>query len=148
MIIAVLEDNAARRDSMRQCLADKFFTYEAKFFASPQPMVEYLRGHLNEAICISLDHDMELIEALDGGLLDPGTGEEVAEFRATRPPQCPVIIHSTNSNAAERMGASLRDAGWTVHRVVPYGDLEWIREAWLRTIRRTIVDSAREPHVA
>jgi adenylyltransferase/sulfurtransferase len=36
----------------------------------------------------------------------------------------------------------LTDANWRVRRVVPYGDLEWIREAWLPIVESEITSDA------
>ena len=146
MKILVLEDNRDRRDAMRGCLADRLYTYESVFFETPKPMLGYLREHLGEAICISLDHDMELVENGDGRLSDPGTGREIADYLAAHSPQCPIVIHSTNSAAAEGMEAALKESGWVVHRVSPWGDLEWVHSSWLPTVRRAILDSAQRIH--
>ncbi len=146
MEILVLEDNCDRRAAMAECLADRFYTYAPVFFHEPQPMRCYLRDHLEEAICISLDHDMDLIEDAAGYLSDPGTGREVADYLATRSPQCPVVVHTTNTAAAEGMEAVLVAAGWIVYRVSPWGDLEWVRAAWFRTVRRAIVGAAVPAH--
>jgi CheY-like chemotaxis protein len=146
MKILVLEDNRDRRAAMAECLADRFYTYEPVFFDEPRPLLCYLRDHLEEAICISLDHDMDLIEDAAGQLSDPGTGREVADYLATRSPQCPVVIHTTNTAAAEGMEAALGESGWTVYRVAPWGDLAWVRAEWFRTVRRAIVDTAVPAH--
>lgn len=143
MKIVILEDNRDRRDAMARCLADRLYPFDAVFFESPQPMLAYLRAHLGETICISLDHDMELIDDGQGRLHDPGTGREIADLLATHPPQCPVILHTTNTVAADGMTAVLTEAGWKVYRVVPWGDLEWVYAAWVRTLRRAIVDAAQ-----
>src|SRR6266581_3288550 len=105
MKILVLEDNQGRREAMRECLAERLYPYESVFFAAPEPMVCYLREHLTEAICISLDHDMDLVEDIDGRVSDPGTGREVAYCLAARSPQCTVTIHSTTGSAAQGMAA-------------------------------------------
>ena len=143
MKILVLEDNNDRRKAMYECLADRLYTFEAVFFAEPQPMLDYLREHLGEAICISLDHDMELVADAEGRLSDPGTGREIADYLATQSPQCQVVVHSTNTAAAQGMESVLKESGWTVHRVSPWGDLGWVRASWLPTMRRAILDSAR-----
>src|SRR3954453_22626652 len=79
----------------------------------------------------------------DGRMIDSGDGRQAADYLAARPPQCPVVIHSTNTPAAVGMEGALKDAGWTVNRVSPYGDLEWVASDWLRAVRRAIVASAR-----
>ena len=42
-VIAILEDNAARRTAMQQLAADKFFMYPCRFFVASAPMIEWLR---------------------------------------------------------------------------------------------------------
>jgi hypothetical protein len=143
LVIAILEDNSERREAMRACLADRLHADEARFFEAPQLALEYLREHLGSVICISLDHDMELIDRGDGTFADPGTGRDVVDYLVTCGAQCPVVIHTTNSSAAAGMEAALKEAGWATYRVAPYGDLEWVRGDWIRTTRRAVVDTAR-----
>ena len=143
MKIVILEDNCERTAAMRECLADRFRQYEATFFSAPAKMIAYLVENLPETILISLDHDLELESDRFGQLTDPGTGREVADFLAGQPPVCPVIIHSSNSNAAVGMEMVLQDANWETHRVVPFDDLAWIQRDWFRAVRRAIVAMAR-----
>jgi CheY-like chemotaxis protein len=143
MKIVILEDNPDRREAMARYLADRLYSFDAAYFESPQPMLAYLREHLGEAICISLDHDMELVDDGAGRLVDPGSGREVADFLAGHPPQCPVILHTTNTAAADGMASALTHTGWKVYRVAPWGDLEWVHVEWGRTVRRAIVEAAR-----
>lgn len=138
MTIAVLEDNAERIATMRDNLTDKFPFFELQFFASAGPAITWLQEHLDAVICLSLDHDLErqLNEP------DPGTGRDVADFLTTQAPRFPIVIHSTNVHAAIGMEAALQDADWTVSRLTPYGNLEWIAEAWLPILRAAIVAQA------
>jgi CheY-like chemotaxis protein len=142
MKILVLEDNKDRREAMRECLAERLYPYESVFFVVPQPMLRYLREHLEEVICISLDHDMELLVDAQGQLSDPGTGREIADYLATQSPQCHVVVHSTNTAAAEGMESVLTESGWTVNRVAPWGDLDWVGASWFPTVRRAILEAA------
>ena len=148
MKIIVLEDNAERRAAMSECLRERLYTFDAEFFSEPAETIEHLRGQLDNAILISLDHDMELIADDNGCLRDPGTGRKVADFLAERAAVCPVVIHSTNSAAAIGMEQVLADAGWSVSRVAPYGDLEWVHEAWLPAVRHAILTQAHSPSLA
>ena len=75
MKIVILEDNADRREAMRECLQDRFYHFEAVFFDEPAALVEYLRAHLPETAVISLDHDLELRPDHEGRLIDPGTND-------------------------------------------------------------------------
>lgn len=81
-----------------------------------------------EIIC--LDHDLFTDSPNDPA---PGDGRDVADFLVTRLTRCPVLIHSSNSVAADSMLFSLRDAGWTVERIAPIGD-DWIENYWYPTI--------------
>jgi hypothetical protein len=143
MKIVILEDNADRCAVMRDCLADRLYTFEPHFFAQARDVVAYLTEFADQTIAISLDHDLE--PAVSGGLDvgDPGTGRDVAEFLASRSPFCRVVVHSSNLLAASGMEMVLADAGWTTHRVTPYGDLDWIPERWLPTMRKAIVNFDR-----
>lgn len=101
-------------------------------------MVEWLRVNLKDVIFISLDHDLELLPGENGRMVDCGTGREVADFLATQPARCPVVIHSTNYPAAAGMEIVLTDAGWSVDKIAPYGGLEWMNETWFPAVQRRI----------
>ena len=136
--IAILEDNAERIAAMRECLYDKFPFFEVRFFPAAWEANDWIASDLPRAICFSLDHDLEPLND-HPDTPDPGTGRDVANQLAQRAPHCPVIIHSTNTHAAQGMELVLNDAGWIVQRITPYNDLEWVRAAWLPTIRRAIL---------
>jgi len=138
MTIAVLEDNEDRIGVMERYLDDKFPFYESRFFRSAGAAIDWLREHLDQTICLALDHDLERPQ----GEPDPGSGREVAEFLATNQTRFPIVIHTTNQHAAIAMEALLDDSGWTVSRVCPYGDLQWVSESWLPAVRAAIVAQA------
>lgn len=141
--IAILEDNADRQALMRRCLADRFYTFGAHFFDDAAEMIRFLDEHLAETLVISLDHDLEMKTGPDGRPVDPGTAREVADYLACKAPVCPVIIHTTNADAAEGMTMVLRDAGWKTRRVVPFDDMGWIETDWFFAMRRAIVGPVR-----
>jgi CheY-like chemotaxis protein len=141
MTIAVLEDNEDRIVAMRSCLRDKFPFYELSFFLSAPEAIDWLKDHASSVICLSLDHDLEPALGAPAGT-DPGTGREVADFLADRDAGFPIIVHSTNLHAAIGMEAVLEEVGWSVERVAPYGDLEWVTASWLPAIRNAIVAHA------
>src|SRR5581483_7097955 len=109
----------------------------------PSELIGFLGRHLSEVLVIGLDHDIELKPGSNGPCVDPGTGLQVAEFLAQNEPTCPVIIHTTNSQAADRMQRVLKAAGWSTRRVVPFDDMKWIETDWFRAIRRAIVGPLR-----
>ncbi len=75
---------------------------------------------------ICLDHDL-FTDTPDEP--DPGDGRDVSSFLVMQPPRSPTLIHSTNSIAADSMMYSMRDAGWTVDRLLPIGE-DWIEADW------------------
>jgi CheY-like chemotaxis protein len=137
--IVVLEDNADRIAVMDDCLSDKFPFFERRFFRTAPAAIAWLSNNLSQVVCVSLDHDLEPEAAHDP---DPGTGRDVVDVLAASHPICPVIIHTTNRPAADGMEMALADAGWSVQRIMPYGDCQWIAEAWLPIVRQAIVRSA------
>jgi CheY-like chemotaxis protein len=139
--IVILEDNAERRAVMQACVADRFYTFETRYFAEPKPMIEFLQTNLADVLVISLDNDLDMKPGTDGRFVDVGEGREVAEFLATREPVCPVVIHTSNTHAAEAMKQTLRDSGWKTKRVVPMDDTKWIEDEWFFAIRRILVGS-------
>lgn len=143
MKIAIFEDNAERRQEMSRCLNDRFRHFEIRFFEHPAAMIEFLDGHIQETILISLDHDLELIRHSDGRMIDPGTGREVADYLANKKAVCPVIIHSSNGTEAGGMERMLKEAGWETYRVLPMNDVDWIATEWFRVVRKAIVGTAK-----
>jgi Cyclic-phosphate processing Receiver domain len=143
MQICILEDNPERQAAMRDCVKDRFHQYKAIFFNDAALMIEHLRSHLSEVIAISLDHDLELIPNGKGKPTDPGTGRHVANFLAELTPTCPIVIHSTNSAAAQGMQMLLDEKGWKTHLVHPRGDLEWIGTEWFQAMRKALLETAR-----
>jgi CheY-like chemotaxis protein len=142
MKIVILEDNHGRRAAMEDCLRDRFHQHEVVFFGDASMMCKFLDQDLASVLLIDLDHDLELEPTKNGPSKDPGTGREVADFLAARQPVCPVIVHTTNSAAGDGMEFLLCEAGWSVHRVHPYGDTEWIATSWFRAVRNAIVAAA------
>src|SRR6185437_4074667 len=110
--IAILEDNLDRQAVMRRCLADRFYTFDAHFFDGSAEMIRFLEENLAETIAIALDNDLELKPGPNGRSIDSGSGCDVATFLAMKQPACPVIIHTTNADAAEKMTEVLQTAGW------------------------------------
>jgi DNA-binding NtrC family response regulator len=139
MKIAILEDNAGRQAIMRDCLADRFYTCDAHIFDDADEMIRFLDANLADTLVISLDNDLDMKPGPEGRCVDPGEGRQVAEFLARKQPVCPVIIHTTNSDAAAAMEEMLSAAGWKTHRVLPFDDMNWISTHWLLTLRRAIV---------
>lgn len=125
-------------------VADRFPFIEVVFFDSASAMIKFMEGKsLSDVVLISLDHDLELVRGENNALIDPGTGDDVARWLANQPrPISPIIVHTTNGIAGDKMVQRLEDSNWKVDRVVPYGDLDWIEEEWFRVARNAIVGYA------
>ena len=140
-IIAVLEDDSDRLAAIQARLCESFPQYKHVPFDNAPDMIDWLRAHLPKVAAISLDHDLGPNRQRGGEVFDPGTGRDVADFLATCPPRCPMIIATTNSFARPGMELVLHNAGWQTFKVLPSGDLEWIDKGWtaaLRTILRLL----------
>lgn len=136
--ILILEDNEDRRREMLRLLDEHDRSIEINLTPIAADAIRYYREHHAEIIVIALDHDLEDLMGNDGGKIDPGTGRDVSDFLSQQTPTCPIIIHSTNRLAVDGMELDLTEASWSVERIAPYGDLEWIPQAWMPAIRREL----------
>lgn len=87
---------------MQAVLAESLPAYEVAIFANAQRMIDWLAGHMAAVVLVSLDHDLP-IRTPEGLPIDSGTGRQVANYLASRPPTCPVIVHSSNPDSAPGM---------------------------------------------
>jgi hypothetical protein len=140
----ILEDNRDRRVAMIGRLAERFPFLRVDFFDASEAMIQGMQSDdLQDVAIISLDHDLELLPGLQGDWIDPGTGLDVARWLSERTkPICPVVVHTTNLRAGERMTRLLENSHWVTRRVIPHDDLGWIESDWFRVIRNAIVGFA------
>jgi hypothetical protein len=141
MLIAFLEDDERRQHAMRELLISELGEYALVFFDNAPDLIEWLHGHLSEVSLLCLDHDLGPNRIREGEVFDPGCGRDVADWVAAASPTCPVLIHSTNSYAVPGMISVLEASGWVVDRVVPYSDLDWVRQAWIRAVKALLAPS-------
>jgi hypothetical protein len=139
-IIALLDDEPDRLAAMRPLLAERFPRCEVVTFDNAPDMIVWLHAHLSEVVLISLDHDLGPDRRRDGRKFDPGIGRDVADYLSTSRPQCPVILHTTNRDAIPGMLEVLKESGRQATSVIPYGDLDWVREAWMDEVIRMTKD--------
>jgi hypothetical protein len=139
-IIAILDDEPDRIGAMLPLLAAQLKQYDVHVFENAPDMISWLTENLGRICLLSLDHDLGPNQIRNGATFDPRTGRDVANFLATRQPQCHVILHTTNRMAAPGMQEVLEDSGWTVSHVSPYGDLKWVSEAWIQEVRFAIAN--------
>ncbi|MFA5802045.1 MAG: cyclic-phosphate processing receiver domain-containing protein [Thermoleophilia bacterium] len=129
-LIVVLEDDLRRIEALRNVVELHLGGVSCKVFDSAHVMVYWLKEHISEVCLISLDHDLGPNRIIDGNVHDPGSGMEVVDYLITNRPSCPVIIHSSNSNAVQRMKSALDASGWKSECIVPFDDLSWIEHEW------------------
>src|SRR5256885_15001425 len=101
-VVVILEDDPARIAAMRACLTEVLPGTEIVVFEQAQAMIAWLGCNLAQVALISLDHDLPLLDQ-SGRAIDCGTGRQVADYLASLPPTCPVIVHSSNSFCAPGM---------------------------------------------
>ena len=130
-LILILEDNEERIRDFQVAVKSLGGSYHARIWMDAPTMISEVPFVLDLACIISLDHDLNPQPDVT---TDAGTGLEVAEFIASYPPLCPVLIHSTNYEKAWSMHNELRFAGWNVERVGPIGE-DWIQCLWLPKVK-------------
>jgi hypothetical protein len=127
---------------MRLRVAERFPQFDLHIFGAAEAMIAWLGNNLQSTIVISLDNDLDPLPDSNGHPRDAGTGRDVAAFLLTQPPTCPIVVHSSNYNAALAMEFDLQDAGWSTARVTPHEDLTWIGAQWFPAVRDAIVNQS------
>ena len=129
-LFLVLDDDLDRLAGFREVAHTLGERWEVAAWTDAPSMIAEVEPRLAAADLISLDHDLYKLPTATG---DPGTGRDVADYLAEFAPPCPLIIHSTNTDAAWGMYNVLREAGWQVELVHHLNQHGWIRELWLPT---------------
>ena len=124
----VLEDNPNRTAAFQNAAKLGRQTEEIRIWRIASQMIQELPTVLSGATLLSLDHDLYKQDESDP---DPGSGRDVANYLAKQKPLCPVIIHSTNTNAAWGMHNELTHAGWKVEIIHHLDEANWIETRWL-----------------
>lgn len=139
--IVILEDNHERREAMLAWLADRLPMYEHRCFEHPASVLSFLRARWTDVLVLSLDHDLNDTLPED----TETTGMAVVDELRLAEPAFPVMVHSSNGPAADKMCRRLKRAGWTVQRVIPLDDTSWIGNEWFPTLQRLLIGEARLP---
>ncbi len=126
-MLIMLEDDLDRIARFKAVLSSRQISYEHARTA--HGFIRLYQAQVQAPILIGLDHDLFADNDDDP---DPGDGRDVASFLATQVPLAPILIHSTNADAADSMLYTLTDAGWRVDRIAPIGH-DWIEAYWLPT---------------
>lgn len=129
MKILILEDNNERNTVFRTACAS--LSADVRIWRNAHHMVEDIGKEIGTADVISLDHDLNDDEGQDAG-----SGMDVVRELARRTPTCPILLHTSNTDASWSMVNELRAAGWNVRRVPPVSmGTGWIEETWMRIVR-------------
>ena len=125
-LIVMLEDDRERIDRFSAVLRERFDGCVLNVSRTAPDFIAAYLALQDTPTLIALDHDLFTDSPGDP---DPGDGRDVARFLAAQTPTAPVLIHSTNADAADSMLYTLRDAGWNVDRIAPLGE-DWIESYW------------------
>ncbi len=137
-VIVILEDNADRRAAMQDCLNERFGMYDHFFSDDPTELVQYIRSRIDDVLVVSLDHDLHERPDFNTEV----TGLDVVEtLLRERFPRFSIVLHTTNTLRGDLMQELLRSNRWTVSRVVPFDDMNWIPRDWHRAIKKAIKES-------
>lgn len=139
-VLLILDDDRNRLYGFEQVVGGLGEGWEIRTWRDAPSMIAEIDRHLPDAGLISLDHDLYADSQSDP---DPGSGRMVADALAKRQPVCPVLVHSTNTDAAWGMHNVLRRGRWTVELVHQLGQPEWIPALWLPAARRMVAAAAK-----
>lgn len=134
----ILEDNPHRTLSFQHAAETSGFSAPIRIWRIAAQMMQELPELLPGASLLSLDHDLYKLSENDP---EPGCGRDVANFLAAQKPTCPVIIHSTNTDAAWGMYNELTMAGWRVEIIHHLDESGWIETRWLALVRQMTSDA-------
>ena len=120
-LILILEDDPSRIEVMKAWLQDRLYMFEHRFFDQPSELIDMVKQRGDDVLAVSLDHDLNELclqppHSSTPNQDDP-TGMDVVNFLEQQPPSFPVLIHSSNHRAAEKMVRCFKKRHWTVSRV-------------------------------
>lgn len=140
--ILILDDDEIRLERFTRIINEISPRSPVRCWRDANKMMGEAAAYLSGARLISLDHDLYPVGQAGG---DPGDGLMVAKFLASRPPQCPVIVHSSNGDRATMMIGELEFAGWNVRRVAPLGS-DWVENYWAAVVRSLLAAPPEHSH--
>ena len=128
-LLLILDDDNERLIHFKQISGQLAKNISVVTWMDAPTMLAEVDGYLAKTKLISLDHDLYKQKPSDP---ETGCGRDVADYLATCSPVCPVIIHSSNIDAAWGMYNVLSFAGWQVE-VVPHTgrQVDWYDKTWL-----------------
>jgi hypothetical protein len=127
-LLLILDDDKVRLRGFDEVVPRLGKEWMIRAWRDAPTMAAEIDALLSEAQLISLDHDLYKDSPTDP---DPGSGRIIANLLSKRDPVCPVILHSTNTDAAWGMFNELTSAKWNVEIVHHMNQPAWIEELWL-----------------
>lgn len=127
-LLLILDDDRTRLRGFDEIVPRLGKEWVIRAWRDAPSMIAEIDSLLSEAQLISLDHDLYKDSPSDP---DPGTGRMIADLLSRRDPVCPVIVHSTNTDAAWGMFNELTSGNWKVELVHHTNQPTWIAELWL-----------------
>ena len=134
-LLLILDDDRIRLRGFDEVAPRLGEDWVIKSWRDAPSMIAEIEILLGGAQLISLDHDLYKDSPSDP---DPGSGRVIADFLSNRDPVCPVIVHSTNTDAAWGMFNELTSGGWKVQLVHHLSQPAWIEDLWLPIARQLV----------
>jgi len=129
-MLFILEDDHDRTTAFKRAIVDRPHHVER----TVPEAIAWLRRHKDEVTLYSLDNDL-IVPDYDG---DEGEGWQLCKWILANAVKRPIICHTTNSPAGEKMKLACSDAEWPFQRVVPYNGSEWIAGAWIGVVEEML----------
>ena len=130
--IVVLEDNDSRAKKIKREIEKRATDAVVLIFDNAPAIIAWLNGNRQSVRLVLLDHDLGPERKKSGKGMKPGTGRDVVKFLSAKKPCCPILIHSANQIGSDIMVRELKDAGWTVERIMPFSGLKGGEAFWSR----------------
>ena len=131
----ILEDKPEHKAEFERLAPTLGEEFEVLIWDDANRMRNECERFLSRAALISLEHDLD---PKPGACIDPGNGLDMARFLAEKPPVCPVIVHTSNTDRSFSILNELRFADWRVDRVGQVGQ-QWIEKYWTLKAKELLV---------
>jgi hypothetical protein len=135
-LLLILDDDRTRLRGFDEIVPRLGKEWIIKAWRDAPSMIAEIDSLLGEAQLISLDHDLYKDSPSDP---DPGSGRMIADLLSKRDPVCPVIVHSTNTDAAWGMRNELASGDRKVELVHHMNQPAWIAELWFPVAAKLVL---------
>ena len=143
-LIAVLEANAERRETMKDWLLDRLYMYDNFIDADPDRLLESIGHRLDDVLVLCLDLESKSKLVFD----HEKTERAFSALLLAQPPRFPILLHSRQRLELNRMAEPLVNRGWHIATVTPSDGVAWIASDWYPAVKNAISLSASSEPVA